>query len=149
MKLLHYSWGWLFNVDNLCLWSMKALVMNIRHFQIKVIITFSTNYHCKRLIKWWVFFFQLGIYMCRWIFINFMPFIILIIFFFCNLTILAFDQWRICDDFGTSTNQFCLLWLVFCSFILRVHQGFFSLSTYAKRLHFFVTSHIKSTYSYW
>jgi hypothetical protein len=23
------------------------------------------------------------------------------------LAALAFDQWHICDDFGTSTNQFC------------------------------------------
>jgi len=39
-------------------------------------------------------------------FINFMPFIILIILIFSNLAALAFDQWCICDDFGTSTNQF-------------------------------------------
>jgi hypothetical protein len=36
-----------------------------------------------------------------------MPFIILIILKFSNLVALAFDQWCICDDFGTSTNQFC------------------------------------------
>jgi hypothetical protein len=36
-----------------------------------------------------------------------MPFIILKILIFSNFVALAFDQWHICDDFGTSTNQFC------------------------------------------
>jgi len=43
-------------------------------------------------------------------FIDFMPFIILvklIIICFFNLRALAFDQWHIWDDFGTSTNEFC------------------------------------------
>jgi hypothetical protein len=36
-----------------------------------------------------------------------MPMMILIKLFFSNLPALDFDQWCICDDFGTSTNQFC------------------------------------------
>jgi hypothetical protein len=52
-----------------------------------------------------------------------MPMIILIILIFFNLVALAFDQGCICNDFGTSTNQFC--WdQRFVGFFLRVHQGF-------------------------
>jgi hypothetical protein len=68
-------------------------------------------------------------------FINFMPFIILIILIFSNLAALAFDQWCICDDFGTSTNQFCCD-QCFVGFFLKVHQGFFPFNL-CKKLHFF------------
>jgi hypothetical protein len=36
-----------------------------------------------------------------------MPFILLIVLKFSNFVALACGQWHICDDFGTSTNQFC------------------------------------------
>ncbi len=95
-----------------------------------------------------VFFFQLGIYMCRWIFINFMPMIILIILKFSNLVALAFDQWCIYNDFGTSANQF-LLWPKFCLFFLKGFIKDFFLSPYAKKLHLFMASHISIPwYSY-
>jgi hypothetical protein len=63
-------------------------------------------------------------------FMNFMPFIILIILKFSNLATLAFDQWRICDDFGASTNQFCCD-QCFIEFLKGSSRIFF-LSTYAK-----------------
>jgi hypothetical protein len=78
-----------------------------------------------------------------------MPLIILIklIIIFFQLTTLAFDQWWFCDDFGTPTNEFfCDQCLV--GFFKRFHQGFFPFNL-CKKLHFFVASHIKSTYSYW
>jgi hypothetical protein len=57
-----------------------------------------------------------------------------------NLAALAFDQRCICDDFETSTNQFCCD-QCFVGFFKKVHQRFFSFQLMA--------SHIKSTYSYW
>jgi len=95
--------------------------------------------YCIWFIKWWFFFFQLGIYMCRWIFINFMPSMIFIKLIFSNFAALAFDQWCICDDFGTFTNQFCCD-LCFVSFFLGFIKDFF-LFNLCKKLHLFVASH--------
>jgi len=104
-------------------------MMNIRPFQIKVVIIFFASY-CIWLIKWWFFFPTWDLHL-QMNFINFLPLIILIliILFFSNLAALAFDQWCICDDFGTFANQFC------CDHVLL---GFFGgsikdffLSTYA------------------
>ncbi len=122
-----------------------ALMMNIRPFQIKVVIIFFASY-CIWLIKWWFFFPTWDLHL-QMNFINFLPLIILIliILFFSNLVALAFDQWCICDDFGTFANQFCCD-QCFIGFFWWVNQGFFPFNLCK---HFFVASHIKSTYSYW